>query len=339
MWSKLKQYPGSPGFLLMDFIVRCNQKCLHCDNWKFEEVPSAYMTEQNRFRAIEEAASLGCKAFIPCGGEAFIERESLFKLASVAKDNGMKVLLVSNGTLIRNFAEAVSALTYIDELSISFDDVIEEEHSLQRGLPAAGLPLRACRLLVDARKLLDDRKVNMMLLVTSKNFERIPQAYELARELQLDKVKLNFAQPRFGGDGHDEWFESHALTEWEPLHDVLKSCESRFSVKYSKQWLDDVKSYVDGMKACSGSLSSGWDARPPLSSTGVICNSADRNIMLDRFGRMRLCWGKLGFPRSTYSKQGDMTEFWQTTSRTKFHRCKRACGISHSVRRSKCYEV
>jgi hypothetical protein len=65
-----------------------------------------------------------------------------------------------------------------------------------------------------------------------------------------------------------------------------------------------------------------------------ICNTYDRNIMVDHYGMARLCFAE-AFRGMQLRKYGDLRAFWEGASdiRAEMRQCTRLCGISHSVRR------
>ena len=72
-------------------------------------------------------------------------------------------------------------------------------------------------------------------------------------------------------------------------------------------------------------------------SINEMCNTAERNIMVDVRGRAQLCFGTQ-FPHWQLKEPGDLRRVWEEwgqETRCKMARCKALCGISHSVRRER----
>jgi len=65
-----------------------------------------------------------------------------------------------------------------------------------------------------------------------------------------------------------------------------------------------------------------------------ICNSYERNIMVDVYANARLCFST-AFLSVLLEKRGDLGHLWEHSdvTRVQMRRCTRCCGISHSVRR------
>jgi hypothetical protein len=75
----------------------------------------------------------------------------------------------------------------------------------------------------------------------------------------------------------------------------------------------------------------GWSGK---GTEELICNSFDRNIMVDMDGIARLCFSHK-FPGFKINRYGDLRKFWYGTDnlRGAMSKCTQYCGISHSVRR------
>ena len=82
----------------------------------------------------------------------------------------------------------------------------------------------------------------------------------------------------------------------------------------------------------SRDLYRGWSASSETKEH--ICNSYERNIMVDHYGVMRLCFS-VKFPGVKISQKGDLKKFWESSDplREEMRGCNQFCGISHSVRR------
>ncbi|MCX7887703.1 MAG: hypothetical protein N3B01_10700 [Verrucomicrobiae bacterium] len=96
-------------------------------------------------------------------------------------------------------------------------------------------------------------------------------------------------------------------------------------------WLQTVEIYARSINEASARL--GWDN--PKATSKPICNSYERNSMVDMQGNARLCFSD-AFPCMPLRRRGDLGRFWYEWAvplRRKMRGCCRPCGISHSVRR------
>ena len=76
----------------------------------------------------------------------------------------------------------------------------------------------------------------------------------------------------------------------------------------------------------------GWGSS--CGTTDHICNTYERNIMVDHYGVARLCFSPQ-FPGMRLREKGDLARFWHGAGliRNAMRQCRQFCGISHSVRR------
>jgi hypothetical protein len=322
----------------MDFHLRCNQRCAHCKNWRVEESDVHYMTSDKRKLVIDEFSSLAPQGFfVPCGGESTLNPEGLFDLTKHARGRGLRVLITSNGTQVTSPADAERLLTEgPHEISISFDDWRPKHHDLQRGTRGAfSCAKRAVELLLSARERLrlKESRIHAMGLVTAQNYKSLPAFYRFTLcELGVDKLKLNLAQPSFGKlEGSDAWFAQMGAVDPELFERTIQACADEFQLPLNPAWLLAAKSYWRSVSDPK-TRRNGWAG--VITTDAAICNGFERNLHVDRFGVMRLCWG-LHLPSSPWLEPGDLTRFWAETDRTKHSICRKACGISHSVRKEK----
>jgi hypothetical protein len=84
--------------------------------------------------------------------------------------------------------------------------------------------------------------------------------------------------------------------------------------------------------ASADGLEAGWGSS--FQTRDHICNTYERNIMVDHFGTARLCFAD-DYRGVRLERFGDLRRFWLTANdiRAKMAACNRFCGISHSVRR------
>jgi hypothetical protein len=112
---------------------------------------------------------------------------------------------------------------------------------------------------------------------------------------------------------------------------VLRACDEKYRLHLNPAWLRVVQLYYDSLSA--DRAVQGWDN--PEATSEPICNSYERNIMVDLYGNARLCFSG-AFPQYPLRRPGDLYRFWYRVGepiRRRIKDCRRPCGISHSVRR------
>ncbi|MCC6475098.1 MAG: radical SAM protein, partial [Burkholderiales bacterium] len=110
-----------------------------------------------------------------------------------------------------------------------------------------------------------------------------------------------------------------------------RRCDQKYRLGLNPAWLSQAAMYFRSL-ANGRDHRLGWAA--PLATEEHICNTYERNIMVDLYGVARLCFAPV-FPGMRLSRYGDLRRFWEDADfiRARMRACNRLCGISHSVRR------
>lgn len=329
-----------PRILYIEVNKRCNLRCVHCDFWKRDDSDRAnYLSRERLTEIFEELAAFSPDASVCiCGGEPMLDLEDYFFITRECRRLGLRTLSVVNGTRIRDAKMAERVMREgADETSISLNSHMREEHDRTRGVRGAyDKAVKALRLLVAARKTVpgaSGRRIYVMGLIHAGNFRQIEEFYDFVlNDVGADKLKLNFAQPTFGHSDDDDPFFEHAVDiDGGELKEVIAAAARRFSIPVNPAWLDNVGMYFDSVRPVRD-LNRGW--KTSAMTRDHICNTYERNIMVDAYGFARLCFSD-AFPGMQLKRRGDVKLFWESADpiRQKMRRCNRVCGISHSVRR------
>lgn len=319
---------------------RCNLKCKHCDFWQRTDDDRAnYLSVAGRSQLIAEFSQINPNGnVVICGGEPMLDLEDYFTLTKACRGSGLNALSVVNGTRIREdkLAERM-ILEGPHEISISLNSPFPAQHDETRGVPGAfDKAVRALRLLVAARERLnaqDKTRIYVMGLIFGDNYRSIDAFYDLVlNDIGADKLKLNFLQPSFGQAGEqDPFFAAQTKVDPDELVAILNQCNAKYGLGYNPHWVAQVGMYFRSLYGAQD-LSRGWHSK--TATQEHICNSYDRNIMVNHYGVARLCFSG-GFPGKTLERSGDLKRFWLGADniRKLMRSCNQFCGISHSVKR------
>ncbi|MEP9353766.1 radical SAM protein [Xanthobacter sp. KR7-65] len=327
-----------PRFLFLEVNKRCNLKCQHCDFWQRDDADKAnYISVARRAELIGEFASLNADGTVViCGGEPMLDLEDYFALAGASRRNGIKAVSVVNGTRIRDAALAERMIREgPHEISISLNSPDPAQHDETRGVKGAfDKAVRALRLLVEARaRVGGSTRIYVMGLVFGSNYRSIEAFYDLVlNDIGADKLKLNFLQPSFGQAGEtDPFFAAQGEVDPDALTAILKRCDAKFGLGFNPLWVEQVGMYFRSLNRV-GDRARGWASDG--ATEAHICNSYDRNIMVNHYGMARLCFSP-AFPGMNLEQPGDLSRFWRSAEkiRASMRGCNQFCGISHSVRR------
>ena len=327
-----------PQFLFLSINEICNLRCVHCEYWKSKR--SAQQSVERQREIIAEFATLspGGKVVI-CGGEPTLERESYFDVCEASHKHGLYVLSVINGTTVNAFMASQLVLRGPDEISISLDGHDAETHDRLRGRKGAfNLATGALRRLLFARPASKKPRVYAMGLLGRSTYEHLDEWYDLVlRMIGADKLKLNSLQPSFmhtrigQSVARDECFLIESQLDTEKLRRNLEDCNVKHDLNFNPTWIEQVVGYFENLQG-KPNLERGWSAG--ISTPEHICNTHDRNIMVNVTGHASLCFSN-NFRSMMLEKPGDLTAFWSGAEdiREKMRSCNALCGISHSVRR------
>jgi len=328
----------APDFLFLQINKRCNLRCQHCDFWKLDDDDRPrYLSGERRREVMDEFAQMRPGgAVVICGGESMLDLEDYFGVATHCRTRGLRCLSVINGTRVRDRERADRmVLEGPHEISVSLNSHRAELHDRTRGVRGSfDKAVRALRLLLEARaRHATPTKIYAMGLIFDENYREIDAFYDFVlNDVGADKLKLNFLQPSFGHDGVvDEFFRDHHDVDPDALYDIIGACDRKYGLGLNPVWREQVRMYFRSLRR-AGDIERGWSSA--AGTEEHICNTYERNIMVDHYGVARLCFSH-NYPGMPLRQYGDLERFWQSAEfiRSAMRRCNHYCGISHSVRR------
>ncbi len=330
-----------PHFLFLDINQRCNLRCAHCHYWRRDDSDRRrYIPLSRRHEIIREFAKINANGTIViCGGESMLEGEDYFSITRECGRLGLGCFSVINGTKVQTKAMADRMITEgPSEITLSINSHKPAIHDATRGVRGSfDRVVKAMRLLIDSRNRLNARKpIYAMAVVCEQNYRDLDPFYDfILNDVGADKLKLNFLQPSFGFPKWrlvDRFFKENIISDYEALASMIRKCDRAYDLHINPVWLAQVKMYHRSIQE-NRNAAMGWLHRSGTSEH--ICNTYERNIMVDLYGNAGLCFNK-AFPSLPLRAEGDLATFWYERSlpiREKMVTCNRYCGISHSVRK------
>jgi MoaA/NifB/PqqE/SkfB family radical SAM enzyme len=325
-----------PKYMLVQPNLTCNLRCQHCHLWRNtdpEKKTEKY--ESLRLQVVREMAVLNPQAtVITCGGEPLAEPEQYFKLCDTSREVGLLSMSVINGTLTETQEQADDLLTRgADEISLSLDHPREAEHDMMRGRRGAWRKtVRCLEMLLDARQRLGlSKKIYVMLMVGGFNYRNIEEAYDLVlNQIGADKLKLNFLQPTISvSTKRDAFWDLHSRNiNGDELLQIIDRAEAQYALDFNPRWKEAVRMWTDALAK--------YHLGDPPTTAGQLCNSPDRNVVVEVEAVMRLCFHNR-FPGTPYRTEGDLLRFWYSRQteelREKMRTCRDLCGICHTFKK------
>lgn len=332
-----------PRFLFPSINRACNLRCLHCLRWRDRESDvSGRISIERHCEIIEEFSEMSPGGgVVICGGETMLAWDDYMAVCACCRRLGLRSYSVTNGTPVVDLATAALLMEEgPDEITVSLDSPDEDIHDRLRGVKGSYADaIRALRLLVAARKLtghLTDRRVHAMGLICDVNYRELDRFYDLVlNDLGADKLKVNLLQPTCEGepDRRDVFFAEHARVDPAVFMDILRACDDKYALGLDPAWIGQMGMYYRSLQR-NPMLLAGWGSG--AKTTEHICNTYERNIMVNLQGVARLCFSP-DYPGTQLRERGDLRRFWESAEteaiRTRMRTCNRVCGISHSVRR------
>lgn len=341
-----------PRFVFTELNKRCNLRCEHCNyHLRNDDSREFYLGQQRIEEIAAEFAELNpAGTLVTCGGEPMLDIEDYFHYTTTARRFGLQCFSVVNGTRVtRTNAERI-VCEGPTEITVSIDSPFEEKHDRWRGVNGSWrVATQAVRRILDARNGGAFPKVNVMLILCERSWRDLPAYYQLVLDdLKADRAKLNVIQPTFGGTASDDaFFAANIVRDTVGLHELLQACDTRWNLRLNPQWIAQVIGYFDALVkpetlciptarltgVAGREPGKGW--RSQMGTSEHICNTYERNVMIDTTGLARLCFSS-GFKGMPLRQRGDLRKFWYDFApvvRESMKSCNRYCGISHSVRR------
>ena len=181
--------------------TRCNQKCAYCHG--FRNIPELSYEENEE--VLSKLIRAGVNYITFSGGEALLY-PNILDLLKIARQNGVKSKLITNGSLIANNEKVREIVDYLDTITLSLDTTRDEINE-QMG--------RGRNHFTEIKKILDilknkDIRIKINTVVTKLNIDYIEELGEF-----LDtNYKIN------------EW----RIFRFAPLRELAKENEKKFEI-------------------------------------------------------------------------------------------------------------
>ncbi|MFC2048030.1 radical SAM protein [Chloroflexota bacterium] len=161
---------------------RCNLRCIHCYASANEKQYQAEMDTASGKALIGDLAEFGVPVILFSGGEPVI-RDDLLELAQSAIQQGIRVALSSNGTLITDDVALELSEVGFAEVGISLDgmETINDCFRGKRGAYREALEgIRNC--------IKHELRVSLRFTITRFNYQEIPAMFSLAEQEGIDRL-------------------------------------------------------------------------------------------------------------------------------------------------------
>jgi radical SAM protein with 4Fe4S-binding SPASM domain len=161
---------------------RCNLHCVHCYSDSSDRAYEGELTVPEAKAMLADLAQFRIPALLLSGGEP-LYHPRFFELAEAARALGLRLTLSTNGTLIDQAAAQRIRATGFSYVGISFDGLgkVNDQFRGRRG--AFEQALAGLRDLEAV-----GQKVGLRFTLTRRNFEALPEIFQLVEQEGIDRV-------------------------------------------------------------------------------------------------------------------------------------------------------
>ncbi|MBC8511421.1 MAG: radical SAM protein [Dehalococcoidia bacterium] len=161
---------------------RCNLRCVHCYSSAGNvDSPEALNTEEGK-SFIRDLTDFGVPVVLFSGGEPLL-REDIFELADFAREQGMRTVLSTNGTLItEEVAEKIRDVGFA-EAGISLDGIGANNDRFRGKNGAYEAALQGIRNCVAL-----GQRVSLRFTITRSNYSEIPAIFDVVERESVERV-------------------------------------------------------------------------------------------------------------------------------------------------------
>lgn len=269
-----------PQEVWLNVTSQCNLKCITC----FKENSSSEnqdMSSEKLHSVIDEVIGLGVGYVVVSGGEPFI-RKDILDILQYLKEMNIKILLITNGTLITpEIAKKIGELSpWIVQISLDgsnsmINDAIRGKGVFQKAIGAARLLLA------------ENLDVRLYPTLTRLNIYDIPNMRKLINELRPGYNRLAFA--KFHPSGRGKMHAESLYIEEDEFMKIMREI-------YKEEKLSQPSAIKDfSIAADDMDLTSALPGRTPYGARKINCGLGTAIISIEADGNVYPCqW--LHFP-------------------------------------------
>jgi len=172
---------------------RCNSRCVSCDWWKHSGDDDLTVDEIGSVAAA--LPSLGTRVVAFSGGEPLL-RPDVFEAASLFRERGMTLQLLTSGVLLERSAERVAE--HFSRVFVSLDAATDALYEDVRGINALATVGRGIARL---RRVAPSVPIMARATLHRANFRELPRLIEHAKAIGLDGISFLAADVSSGAFG------------------------------------------------------------------------------------------------------------------------------------------
>jgi len=266
---------GLPKDAYLQVTEACNCKCKMCDIWKIPK-PQSGKTE-TLVQIVKTLSEAKFNWVTLWGGEPYMHPD-IIKIMEEVKMQGMKLQLITNGTLLRNDpkgAKLDATAELADNVVYSIDAPTAEIHDLIRGV--RGTFSRAvASIKALSEKVASQGKgpgIEIDTTILKDNIQHLPQMIDFSK--QFGDVLVDYDPAQTQGTGNSEESVVAGMDEAmiKAIFEKLVSAANHQAKISSAPKLKEMEKYLKG---------------EPLNGP---CMSLFKDLLINHEGKVYFCWG------------------------------------------------
>jgi len=180
-----RQYPAADRqrpIVVWNCTKKCNLDCVHCYSSAGGKDPAGVLNTEQAKSFIHDLADFDVPVILFSGGEPLL-REDIFELANFAREQGIRTVLSTNGTLIsEDMAREIKNASFA-EVGISVDGIGARNDKFRRKNGAYKAALQGIRNCIAL-----GLRVSLRLTITSYNHTEIPAIFDLVETEGVERI-------------------------------------------------------------------------------------------------------------------------------------------------------
>ena len=322
-----------PQYLFIEITTECNLRCKQCHMWMSKENKDSLTTDE-KLEIVKQFYQLNSKGIVVLtGGETMSKENEFFQLTELCRNLGLTSAANTNATLI-NAENLEKTLTRGPKyLVVSLDSHLENIHDYIRGVKGCYQKVTdVLRRLVALKKQKYpdiDTRIITNTIIFDKNIAFWKDYIAFAKEdLQIDGVMFQMLSRTFWNRKNtDIFFDKHFVSTEKTqnvIDDIMTTYKNDDFVLTKHNDFQWMKLY----------------AQNPDFIGEQVCGSHERNIMIDQYGDVQLCFSMRGLMNGQIlgnvktQKIGELwTSIFAEKARDVMSICRQNCGMLNCHRK------
>lgn len=326
----MNKYPRT---IFIEIGTECNSNCKYCHMWTTKETAGGLTTEE-KIKIIREFKKNNPDGkIVLTGGETMLKYDEFFNLSMECTKWGLFCAANTNASLINDKNIEKILKDGPKYLVVSLDSHIEKYHEYSRGIDGGfEHATDVLKKLVKAKK---ENKSKVEILTNSviydMNIDGMVDYIDFVEKLGIDGCIFQMISKTFFLKGEqDYFFKNHFFKDkvdaQNKIQNVIDILDNHKIVRTTKQDFEWMKLYINN----------------PDFIGEQVCGSYEKNIMVDTYGEMQLCFNMKNINNG--KSLGNVREFnynvveaWNSekasNARVVMKNCRLNCGILNCHRK------